>query len=266
MSLTDAVRPVAKVLFAAADLFHRRPPGPRILIYHQIGAWLGRQMEVTEEDFVRQIDWMQEHGEIVDLDTALERRGESDSDRLFVLTFDDGYRDVYTNGFPLLKERGLPFTLYLATESIETGVPLTPGGRADPLTWDQIREMNDSGLLTIGAHTHRHVDLRHLEIVEIEEELDVSNALIEERVGVAPTTFAYPWGYWSAAAEDPVRTRYRSAVLGGGAPVTAATDEYLVNRIPVQLSDGFWFFQRRLTGGLVWEDRTRRRIRGYSGP
>ena len=49
---------------------------------------------------------MQAHGEIVDLETAIERRGEPDADKLFVLTFDDGFEDVYHNAFPLLKERG----------------------------------------------------------------------------------------------------------------------------------------------------------------
>lgn len=266
MSWIDVARLFAKTLFAAADVFQSRPPGPRILIYHQIGAGLGRQMEVTEEVFTRQIDWLQDIGEIVDLETALARRGESNSDQLFVLTFDDGYRDVYTNGFPVLKERGLPFTLYLATESIESGVPLTPGGHAEPLTWDQIGEMYDTGLATIGAHTHRHVDLRHAADRSIAEELDTSDDLILDRLGVQPTTFAYPWGYWSPAADSHVRERYSSAVLGSGRPITAGRDRFLLNRVAIQLADGMFFFARKLRGGMRLEDRVRRIVRRYEGP
>jgi peptidoglycan/xylan/chitin deacetylase (PgdA/CDA1 family) len=223
-------------------------------------------MEVTQEDFVRHLDWMQENGEIVTLGTALARRGEPDSHMLFVLTFDDGYRDVYEKGFPLMRDRGLPFSLYLATQSIETAEALTPGGRAEPLTWDQIGEMHSTGLVTIGAHTHRHIDLRDVEAAGIEEELEQSNALIEDRLGIVPVSFAYPWGYWSNAADGLVRARYRSAVLGGGAAVTGETDEYRINRVPIQSSDGVWFFQRKMQGGMVYEERARRRIRGYDGP
>ena len=264
--IDHAARKAAKSAFAVGDLFLRQPPGPRILIYHQIGARLGRQMEVTEKNFLRQIDWMQEHGEIVHLDIALERQAEPDSDRLFVLTFDDGYLDTYESAFPLMRDRGLPFTLYLATESVETGRPLTPGGRAEPLTWSQIAEMASTGLVTIGAHTHRHIDLRDTDAEVIEEELDHSNKLIEDRLGVDPTSFAYPWGYWSEAADSLVRSRYQTAVLGGRAAVDVVSDAHLINRIPIQRSDGTQFFRRKLRGGMVYEERIRRRIRDYKGP
>ena len=80
-----------------------------------------------------------------------------------MLTFDDGFEDVYHNAFPLMKERGLPFTLYLTTNPIETGEPLDPRyPEAKPLTWDQINEMAGTGLVTIGAHTHTHPDLQNL--------------------------------------------------------------------------------------------------------
>jgi peptidoglycan/xylan/chitin deacetylase (PgdA/CDA1 family) len=266
MGFVDLVRPVAKSVFAAADPFIPNLRGPRILIYHQIGAGLGRQMEVTQEDFVRQIDWMQEQGEIVDLDTALDRRSESDSDRLFVLTFDDGYRDFFMSGFPLLYQRRLPFTVYLATESIETGIPLTPGGRAEPLDWRQIETMLETGLMTIGAHTHRHVDLRDRSVDEVETELGTSDNLITERLGVSPATFAYPWGYWSRDADSVVAKTYRSAVLGSGAPVSEQSSLHRVNRVPVQLGDGLRFFKKKMLGGMRLEDVTRRAIRRYHGP
>ena len=264
MNWIDLARPAAKTLFAAADVFRRSPPGPRILIYHQIGAGLGRQMEVSEADFVRQLDWMQEHGEVVDLESAIDRRRQPESNRLFVLTFDDGYRDVYERAFPLLVRRGLPFTVYLATESIETGVALTAGGLAEPLTWSQVKEMNDSGLLTIGTHTHRHVDLRKSHVTDIEEEVAISQDLVERRLHVRSLHFAYPWGYWDPVAHDVVAGIFESAVLGSGRPISSDTSPLLLNRIPVQRSDGVTFFKAKARGGMSAEDRVRRRIRGYS--
>ena len=161
-------------------------------------------MEVRLADFRRQLDWLSGNREVVDLGEALVRWEEPGAERLVVLTFDDGYRDNYTTAFPLLKELGLPFTLYLATDSIETGVPLGPPSGAEPLSWEQIGTMLESGLVTVGAHTHRHLDLRQLSIDEVESELGTSDDLIEKRLGIRPLHFAYPWGFWSPTSDRAV--------------------------------------------------------------
>jgi peptidoglycan/xylan/chitin deacetylase (PgdA/CDA1 family) len=262
----DVLRVAAKGMFSAADVLSSRMPGPRILIYHQIGAGLGRQMEVTEANFAGQIDWVLENGELVDLDSAIEARGAPHSDRKFVLTFDDGYRDVYERAWPILRRERIPFVLYLTTGPVESGQPLTPGGSADPLSWAQIDEMLESGLMNLGAHTHSHKDLRTISADEVAAEIGESNELISQRTGVEPTHFAYPWGYWSPHSDSIIRQAYTSAVLGSGAPVEATTDAYMINRIPVQLSDGMVFFKRKMRTGLRLEDRVRRRIVGYNGP
>lgn len=223
-------------------------------------------MEVTHEAFERQLMWLIAEREIVDLEEAIARWREPGAEHLVVLTFDDGYRDTYGTAFPMLVEHGLPFTLYLATESVETGQSLGPEGKADPLTWDQVEEMYESELVTIGAHTHRHTDMRYASSHVIEEELDTSDRMLKERLGIQVRHFAYPWGYWSAEADPHVRKRYRSAALGGSPRSASSSDPHLIRRYPIQLSDGLTFFKRRLEGGLRLEERVRRLIRGYSGP
>jgi glycosyltransferase involved in cell wall biosynthesis len=221
----------------------------------------GREMEVSTDTFGRQLDWMQARGEIVSLEEAIERRGEPGADRLFVLTFDDGFDDVYDNAFPLLKQRRLPFTLYLTTGPIETGEPLDsrfPGAR--PLTWGHINEMVSSGLVTVGAHTHTHADLTTASPEVIADELDTSNGLIEERTGVGARHFTYPWGWWSPTADPLVRERYASATTGGGGAFTTTADVYRIPRIPIQKSDGMVFFRRKLLTGLRMEDIVRSRL------
>jgi len=264
--LKELARRASKLVFSAADPFLGDFGGPRILIYHQIGAGLGRQMEVTENAFVEQMAWLAHRYQVVDLETALARRGDPDASRLVVLTFDDGYEDFYRLGFPVLSRHGMPFTLYLTTHPVESGEPLLAGGGADPVTWDQVEAMEGSGLMTLGAHTHRHPDLRTIGTGQIEDDLGTSDDLIARRIGTAPTHFTYPYGWWSAQAHPVVARRYASATVGSGPPVTAATDLLAVNRIPVQLADGVLFFKRKLRKGLQMEDRLRRRIANYDGP
>jgi peptidoglycan/xylan/chitin deacetylase (PgdA/CDA1 family) len=223
-------------------------------------------MEVRLEDFRRQLDWLSDNRQVVDLGEGLVKWDQPGAERLVVLTFDDGYRDTYTMAFPLLSERGLPFTLYLATESIETGVPLGPVERAEPLSWDQITTMLESGLVTIGAHTHRHPDLRRLSTDEVENELGTSDDLIEKRLGMRPLHFAYPWGFWSPISDRAVTERYSSAALAGSRRAKEGLEPHLLPRYPVQLSDGFHFFSARLRGGFRLEEIIRRRLKGYQGP
>lgn len=245
-----------------ADLLLRRPVGPRLLIYHQVGAGHGKQIDVTLENFRWQVDWLLNNRVVVDLDTALKRWNEPESDRLVVLTFDDGYLDTFTTAFPVLKAHGLPFTIYIATSFIGEG-----DSRDDRLTWGQVNEMLDSGFVTVGGHTDSHADLRTLEEDQIADEIRTSNERIESRLGVRPRHFAYPWGYWGSTADEIVRGEYDSAVLGSPHVRTRSVfDRHQIHRFPIQLSDGRRWFVPRLDGGLLVEEGLRRRVRSYRGP
>lgn len=258
-----ALRAAAKGTFAAADMLHRTPNGPRVLIYHQVGAGLGRQMEVSYDDFVWQLDWLADNRDVTSLGDAIARWDHDDAEQMVVITFDDGYQDTHRVAFPALAERKLPFTIYLCTSHMETREG-RPG--AEPLRWDEVSQMMESGLVTLGSHTHTHPDLRTASADQVERELSTSDGLMISKLGVAPRHFAYPWGYWSEVADPYVRARYDSAALGSRHHAINPTDPHLLHRVPVQLSDRRVWFKRRLAGGLLLEERVRRRLRGYTGP
>lgn len=259
-------RTLAKLAFTATDALLPRLRGPRILIFHQVGAGHGYQLDMGVEDFRQHLGWLQQHRRVVSLEEALAQRGSDGADDLVVLTFDDGFVDMYSNAFPVLVDRALPFTLYLTTHPVESGAPLSERPNSDPLTWDQVREMAASGLLTLGAHTHRHTDLRHTPRDEIRHDLALSDDLIEQRTGIIPRHFAYPFGYWSAEADEIVRDRYDSATLGGTIGTAVGDDDHRIFRVPIQLSDGALFFRSKLNRGLRSEEWVRRRLTGYRGP
>ena len=261
----NLLRVASKFVFATTDSLLSPLGGPRILIYHQVGSGRPHEMNVSVEVFRSQLDWMQARGEVVGLDEALRRRGDSDSRRLFVLTFDDGYKDVFANAFPLLLRRQIPFTLYLTSGPIER-----PGDFNDwpgePMTWNQVRQMLESGLVTVGAHTDTHPDLRYLDPTAAKEEILRSNETIEDRCDVLPRHFTYPWGYWAAEADPIVRATYASATLGSGSAITAESDLYTLHRLPIQRSDPALLFGSKVARGARSEDCARRILRQYGGP
>lgn len=256
-----------KWLSTAADLPFGQRSGPRILIYHQVGAAHGLEMNVGLKAFESQLDWLLSDGEIVDLNQAVEMIGMPGDEHRYVLTFDDGHVSLFEAAFPLLKRKGVPFTLFVTTEPMEQGIPLHGDSRMPMVSWGQIREMLDSGLVTIGAHSHAHLDMRAHSENAIAKDLDHCNTILKERLKVAPRHFAYPWGHWSEAADGAVRARYETATVGSGSGIAADFDVHKLTRIPIMASDSNpRLFQRKMWGGFRLETKLRSGRDRLAGP
>lgn len=223
--------------------------GATLLIYHRIGGGTSNELDLPTEQFETHLRVLADH-DVVSLDAALDRLDAGDASPSVVLTFDDGFADVYENAWPLLRERSLPFTIYLATAYLGRTMrwegSTAKGQAGQGLAWEQVEEMVASGLCTIGNHTHSHVRPEALTA----EELDRCTAVIEGRLGVTPRHFTYPWGIAVPALEAELRSRFRSAstgVLGRNLP---GGDYLRLARVPVRRSDPEVFFAAKLVGSL----------------
>jgi peptidoglycan/xylan/chitin deacetylase (PgdA/CDA1 family) len=177
----------------------------------------------------------------------MDRLDAGDASPSVVLTFDDGFADVYDYAWPLLKERRVPFTLYLATSYLGRTMHWdgsTAKAAGPALTWDQVAEMADSGLCTIGNHTHRHVRPERLTTTDLDE----CAAVIEQRLGVTPRHFAYPWGIAVPAMAEALRARFRTACTGQLGRNSPAVDRIALRRVPVRQTDPLAFFDAKLQG------------------
>lgn len=234
---------------------HRPAQGATLLIHHRVGGGTRDELDLTTDAFAREIDELTSlpAGSVVPLDTALDRLAAHDRTPSVVLTFDDGFADVYTNAWPLLRERALPFTLYLASGMVggtmrwEGSTGTSTGAPA--LTWDQLAEMADSGLLTLGNHTHGHARPEALTA----HELDAASDEIDKHLGIRPDHFAYPWGVRVPAMEHALRCRFRSAATGTLGRNLPGTDPLRLRRVPVRRTDPPEFVRAKLTGRLFPE-------------
>jgi peptidoglycan/xylan/chitin deacetylase (PgdA/CDA1 family) len=252
-------RQTLKVAAAAADSFRRDRRGLVVLIYHRVGARAPIEMDLPLGLFDEQIAFLTEHTNLVALDEglrAIEARA-SEASSMVAITFDDGTADFADAVLPVLARRTVPATLYLATAFVEDQRPFPHDGK--PISWNALRDVYSTGLVSIGSHTHRHALLDRLPPSEVDDELDRSVGLIEERLGAPAAHFAYPKALpGSPLAERSVRARFRSAALAGTrVNEYGATDPYRLARSPVQVSDGMKWFVRKTRGGLELEDRVR---------
>lgn len=230
-----------------------RPAGATLLIYHRIGAATTDELEVRVDQFCEQMDALGESAsEVVALDAALDRLAAGDRRPAAVLTFDDGFADVYDVAWPLLSERGWPFTVYVASAYVGgdmawEGATGDSSGRG--LTWGQLAEMSASGLCTVANHTHSHCLPERLTAAE----LDRCSDTIEAHVGARPRHFAFPWGVDVTAMRGEIAARFRSAATGRVGRNSRGADPLALRRVPVRRSDPIEFFRAKVDGGLLPE-------------
>ena len=198
------------------------------------------------------------------MDAALDETAEPFDERRprhpVVVTFDDGTADLVDVALPILARHSVPSVWYLATDFMERSREFPDGGR--PLSWAGAREAVDSGLVTLGSHTHTHALLDRIDPAAAADELDRSVELIGERVGVAVDHFAYPKAVAPSPEVEPlVRARFRSAALGGNrANSYGRTDLHRLARSVIQRRDGMRFFIHKARGGMALEETARRRL------
>jgi peptidoglycan/xylan/chitin deacetylase (PgdA/CDA1 family) len=222
--------------------------GATLLIYHRVGGGSVDERDVAVSDFAAQLDELSRH-DVVSLDVAIDRLERGDSAPSVVLTFDDGFADVYDHAWPVLHSRALPFTLYLATAYVD-GTMHWDGSTAKVagpgLTWRQLDKMIESGLCTVGNHTHSHVRPERLDA----DELDTCNRLVEQQLGVTPRHFTYTWGVAVPRMEAELRRRFRSASTGELGRNLPGDDLMRLRRVPVRRTDPLEFFRAKFSGQL----------------
>jgi|GEM_PF-5470742 len=149
-----------------------------------------------------------------------------------VLSFDDAYVDFYTHIWPLLKKYGLPATLAVPTNWIQTVADISlkqrlniiyPQGleaktaKSQPLcTWGELAELAQSHLINIAAHSHNHCNLTHPG-VDLAKEIVLPKNLLEDKLKTKIDTFVFPFGATNKQVNAYTLSYYKYALRIGGA-------------------------------------------------
>lgn len=209
-----------------------------ILTYHSIDD-SGSVISISPTLFARQMGMLAKKGYTVlalsDAATRL-RSGSDIPERSVVLTFDDGYRNVYTEAFPVLQRHGFTATVFLIAEYCG-GFNDWPGhespvGRRPLLRWTEIEEMYRHGI-EFGAHTLTHPTLTGLPRAAAEREIVQSQAALQDRLGAPVDTFAYPYGRFNGQHRETARHHFLCACSTRLGRATASSDMHALPRIDI---------------------------------
>ena len=110
------------------------------------------------------------------------------TEKSIMITIDDGFQSFYQNAWPLLKSKKIPFLLFISTSDV---------GKNGYINWDQILEIEKSGLGTIGNHSHSHEYLADFTNENIILDIKKSINIFQNKLGYNPIFFSYPFGEYS---------------------------------------------------------------------
>jgi peptidoglycan/xylan/chitin deacetylase (PgdA/CDA1 family) len=216
------------------------------------------QINTSPQIFSRQMKWLHDDGyQTLTVSGLRQTLAAGDVlDKAVVITFDDGYRDFYTDAFPALRRYGFTATVFLATSRIQD-VPARIEG-IEYLTWADVHELHCAGI-EFGSHTVSHPDLRSMGPDEIDYEVGCSKEMIEERLQSSVVSFAYPFAF---PEEDRSFTRFLEDLLKNhGFEIAVSTvlgraiandSRFFLPRLPVNSWDDYRFFHAKLEGGYDW--------------
>src|SRR3989338_751454 len=173
-----------------------------IILYHHIQPMKAAQeknettLTVDVKNFESQVAYLVSSGyktiPVEQLAQALIKRKKLPS-KTAIITIDDGYRDIYTYAYPIAKKYNVILNLMIPTGLI---------GREGFLSWHQLQEMVNSGLVFAYNHTWSHASLGSLSRKRAEAEILLAKQQLTSKLGRDVNIFAYPYGSKSDVVLD----------------------------------------------------------------
>lgn len=167
------------------------------------------------------------------------------------ITFDDGWKDNYTNAFPILKNYSIPATLFVTIEYVNKNYGF--------MNWQEIKEAAECDI-SIGAHTISHRILSGLSNSELEKEIAESKNKIEQRLGKRVISFAYPIGkkqHYCLEKCIPIlkKNSFKLAVttIGGFNAIELKQEPFNLRRMGISYEDTLSIFKFKISLGGFWQ-------------
>ncbi len=195
------------LLLAEAGAAHAGGWHAVAFMYHRFGEDQYPSTSVTLEQFEAHLDYLEENDyQVWPLERVVEhlQSGDPVPDRTAVITIDDAYASVYEEAYPRLRERDLPYIVFVATDPVDQGL-------SGFMTWEQMREMQEHGA-TFANHSSTHDYLVRRKDGEsetaywerIREDIRGAQQRLEQELGAdaIPMLFAYPYGEYNTTVAE----------------------------------------------------------------
>ena len=207
------------------------PQGVQVptLMYHAVSddLWGISELFVSPSEMEKQLSYLKENGYETIFFSDLPNL--ADYEKPVLLTFDDGYDDNYTELLPLLQKYNVKATVFMIADAM---------GMQHKMTEEQVREMADSGLVSIQSHGLTHADMDAMDEETLIRELGESQRILTRVTGRQPSVLCYPTGRYSDLTLEVAERYYNFGLKMVGGQYNTADDPFLVSRYYVSRYTG----------------------------
>ena len=159
------------------------------IMYHRFNENKYPSTNIQMEVFLEQLDMIEQMNiKFIDPKNFRQKLSENKRERKILFTVDDGLLSFYENAWPVLREKKIPFILFVNTREV---------GSYNYMNWDQIIEISNSGIVEIGNHSHSHEYLVDESPESIKKDILKSIEIFEKKLGKNSEFFSYPFGEYS---------------------------------------------------------------------
>lgn len=189
-----------------------------VLLYHHVASNTPKSTSVSTEQFKQHLALIDELKlEVVDITTIVDAiaNNQAVKNNWVAITFDDGYRSVYDNAWPILKQRGWPFSVFINPDMVKPSKLY--------MDWQQLKTLSNAGI-TIANHTLAHENLTDssVSITSIKQNIEAAESQIKQQLGQNHKMLAYPFGEYSAE----LKTLLKNMGYIGWAQHSGAINQY----------------------------------------
>ena len=232
--------------------------GFRVLLYHSVtGSKIGSDLEENTIDaklFEEQMDFLSsEKFNVISCNEAVKLLSAKKKffPKTVAISFDDGYRDNYTNAIPILKRYNFPATLFINTDFLlkdESGTAY--------LSVQEIGKLKKIGLIDFGCHGKTHMMLSALDEESLEHEIAGAKNILQDVIGSDIRLFAYPYGH-SGSYNKKIMEKVQTAGFSGAFTTIFGFNGYSRNLYSLYRNRVSWLdeipeFKKHLNGSYDW--------------
>jgi len=185
-------------------------PGVISIMYHRVGEGKYPSTNVSVEMFKQHLQLIEQSG-LKFLEPKKFKQmileGQSLKERSILLTVDDSFKSFYDNAWPILKEKNIPFLLFVNTREVNSK-------HSNYMNWDQVRELRDSGLVTIGGHSWSHEYFVDMKIEDVKKDIKKSHEDYKRELKTIPDLYAHTFGETSEAIIKLIRSFGYKIIFG----------------------------------------------------
>ena len=194
-------------------------------MYHRFNENKYPSTNIQMDIFEKQMEIIKEQNyEFYDPKNFVKEFEKIKENKKILITIDDAFKSFYTEAWPFLKEKKIPFILFVSTEPI---------GKYGYMNWDEIKEIDNSEFGYIGHHSHTHEYLIDMSDKEFENDIETATKIFKDQLGYVPNIFSYPFGEYSLYMKKYISKNFKIAFGQHSGIIDVNKDKFELPRFPI---------------------------------